>query len=376
MLSMSIEAVVIKEGKRISYPDGSFLDDDLLVLAASCRLAGTIDGDVLAFGKEVRNTGTISGIFIAAGQSVTHSGEIKHSLAVCGEVIFLDGIVGGTSYAFGATVEIGTEANLKRALYATCGYFVLDGEIGGDANINCETAVISGVVGGDLELKAEEVEIRETATINGDLIVYCEEENLFIDDDALIGGEVVRRDPERGQSGLFDEFYFLSRLYFLAALLIIGLMVIVLSHKHVRRAASAIGSEPLRSLAFGILTFAGGLTLVVALSITVVGIPAASLVFISLGSMFIFVGQVYLATALAGFVRREVDSLGGTIVNFLLGLVGLGALLFVPYAGILAYLLAGLIGAGGFIAGLKERKATFTPTAFPAAPLSPPPSTA
>ena len=375
---MSIEAVVMKEGKRISYPEGSFLDDDLLVFAASYRLAGTIDGDVLAltFFQDIRNSGIITGAFFAAGTGVTHTGEVRHSLAALGEVVFLDGIVGGTSYALGGTVEIGTEANLKRDLYAACGYFVLDGEIGGDANINCETAVISGVVGGDLELKAEEVEIRETATINGDLIVYCEEENLFIDDDALIGGEVVRRDPERGQSGLFNKFYFLSRLYFLAALLIIGLMVIVLSHKHVRRAASAISSEPLRSLAFGILTFAGGLTLVMALSITVVGIPAASLVFIALGSMFIFVGQVYLAIALAGFVRQKVDSPGGTIVSFLLGLVGLGALLFVPYAGILTYLLAGLIGAGGFIAGLKERKATITPTAIPAPPLSPPPSTA
>ena len=153
-------------------------------------------------------------------------------------------------------------------------------------------------------------------------------------------------------------------------------MVVVLSQKHVRRAASAIGSGPLRSLAFGILAFAGGFTLVVALSITLVGIPAASLVFIAMGAMFVFIGQVYLATALAGVVRRRVDSMGGTIVSFLLGLVGLGALLFVPYVGLLAYLLSGLMGAGGFIAGLKKENSKLIPAEVPTAPFSPPPSSA
>ncbi len=384
MWNMSATALEIKDGNRVSYPEGSFLDDDLFITGASCRLDGTINGDVLAFGQDVRNTGIITGVFIAMGNGVTHTGEVRHSLGVCGKVIFLDGTVSGTSYAVGETLEIGTEANLKRELYASCKYFILDGEIGADADISCKAAVISGVVGGNLELKADEVEIRETATINGDLIVYCEEQDLFIDDDALITGEVVRRDPERIRPGFLKKLFLFSRLYFLSALLMIGLLVIVLAHKHVRRAASAITTEPLRSAAVGILTFVGGFILVVALSITVIGIPAALLVSLVLCSLMVFVGQAYLVTALGALTlgRQKIDSIGGTIIGFLLGLVVLSALLFVPIAGPLVYLLAGLIGAGGFVSGLKMGKAPVAfpisaappvPPAPPAPPVSPPP---
>ncbi|MFQ5606373.1 MAG: hypothetical protein ACE5GA_00385, partial [Candidatus Zixiibacteriota bacterium] len=298
----SVLAVEFDSGKKVSYPEGSFIDDDLIISGSHCSLGGRVDGDVVAVGKTVRASGTITGALIAGGSNVVVSGDVQHSMVGLGETVFIEGNVHGTAYALGESVEIGSEARLQRDLRFMCSQLILEGDVKGDVKGECRLALISGVIDGDLDLTAEEVEVRESALIKGDLIVYCEKKDLYIEDESSVLGEIVRRSPEKSVARGFAISTFVTFLCFILTAFVIGILIIAVSRDHARRASEAALTQPLRSAAFGILTFGGALVLSFILFVTLVGIPASFLVFSALCWMLVFGGQVYLSVAVGSKV--------------------------------------------------------------------------
>ncbi|SEQ77442.1 bactofilin family protein [Natrinema salaciae] len=301
--------VVVEEGETV---------DSLEAFGGSVIVRGTVDGDVSAVGGDVRieRTGEVGGNLEAAGGSVTIAGT------VAGDVD-----VGAGSFTV-------TEA----------------GTVGGTVTAGAGTVTIDGTLEGNAEIGAETIRLGETASIAGDLRY---DGNLEGNTDAVAGD--VQEDASLGVDvapTIQPVASWLFAVYALAVNLLLGAALLALFPRFSDGVADRVASGPLRSGLVGLGVFVGIPVLLVALAITVVGIPL-SLIGGFVFALLLWVGIIYGRFAVAAWLLSLVG-LGNRWLALVVGLVAGAALslLPVPIVGEAIDLLVLLLGLGALVRGL------------------------
>lgn len=301
--------VVVEENETVSSID---------TVAGSVIVRGTVTGDVSAAAGDVHIDGTVEGDVDVAAGNVRITGAVDGDVnAGAGNVHLEDGgTVGGTFQVGAGNVQI-------------------DGRIDGNAIVGAET-----------------IQLGETASIGGSLRY---DGSLQGNRDA-VEGEVIH-DPTLGSgispalepivSGVFAVYAFFLNL-------ILGTILLALFPRFSDRVADRVATAPLRTGLIGLGVFVGIPLLLIALAITVVGIPLS----IAGAFLFIFVAWIALVygrfavgawlLSLVGYENRWVALILGLFLGSILGLI--------PFVGGILNFLIFLLGLGALSYGLYTHR--------------------
>lgn len=328
--------------------DGEVIDSTLYSTGRNVDINGTINGDVFCAGQNVRIDAKVAGDVICAGQNVTIKGEVDGDIRVAGQVVTVDANISRSitvmaqSFSLDADAVVGADATLAGDSIN------LKGQIDRDLLASGSEVLLSGMIGRNAKLEAPTVDVRSSAHIVGTL-TYTSENDANIASGAKIVGGVVREMPEAKEQsfwGLSTAAY----LYFLAAVLLIGLAVALFFPQAVRRTNKVAHKHLGKTLLVGLL--AGFAIPIVAflLAVTFVGLPLA-IMMVMLWGVLIALTIPVAGYWLAGILFKKLKN---TVLVMLIGTAILLTLCFLPYVGFFVALFAYWIGSGAMLIALKE----------------------
>lgn len=320
------------------------------VVAAGDRAGGTvvvaqgetIDGDLDAFGGTVVVRGTVDGDLVAFGGDVRVEGEVTGDVDAVAGNVWVAGNVGGDVDAAAGNVYVRPGADIGGRLAAAAGNIVVAGAVHGNANL----------AGGAITLA-------ETATIDGN-VEYAADADGFTDRGATVGGTVTRvEDLDAGPwAGPIVPGWALAVYGFLVNLLL-GAVLLLAFPASSAAVAERVASDPLRTGGAGLVTVVAVPLLVVALAITVVGIPFALVGALGF-ALLLWVALVYGRFALGVWLVSLADTENRWLA-LLVGLLVGGLLALVPWLGGLVTVVLVLLGLGAVVAlgyaGYRGRRA-------------------
>lgn len=307
-----------RAGAGVTVGPGEAVDDDLTATGGAVVVHGTVDGDLEAYGGRV---------VIAEGATV--AGNVN----AYGGVVRIEGTVEGQVVAYGGRVVQAPTATVGESLGIVAG-----------------AAAVGGRVGGDVIAVAGRIGLGPAAEVAGDLNY---EGKLSTASDARVGGRTRRlRDlgigpaPPSGTSPVFVLYGLASNLV-LGALLLYGLGG--LSQSVVERAIL----DPLSSVGHGLVTAVAAPLLVVLLGISLVGLPIAATMALALPAVG-WIGAVYGRFAVGAWLLSYTD-VEPPWPGLVAGVVLVGVLGRLPYAGPVLRGLVLVLGLGALVAELRVR---------------------
>lgn len=290
--------VVVEEGETV---------DEVSAVAGAVVVDGTVTGDVSALAGTVYVNGEVGGDVSAAAGNVEIAGTVHGDVSAgAGNVVIAEG----------ATVG---------ALQAGAGNVAIDGTVAGDAAIGADTITLG-------EAAAIEGDLRYDGSLEGNTGAVAGD----VTRDSTLGFDVAPTIQPLAS--------WVFALYALALNLLLGAALLALFPSFSTRVADRVASDPLRSGLVGLLVLVGIPVLLVAIAITVIGIPI-SIVGALAFALLVWVGVVYGRFAVAAWALSYAD-VDNRWVALVVGLVAGALLAQLPYLGGLLNFLIFLLGLG------------------------------
>ncbi|OEF96698.1 polymer-forming cytoskeletal protein [Desulfuribacillus alkaliarsenatis] len=329
------------------------------------RLAGTIDGTAFLAGTRVVIDGTVDGSLFVAGQEVVINGVVTGNLYAAGQEVRINGQVIGDVIGAGRRVHTSESGVLERDMLVAAETIFSSGTINRQmlgAGVN---VVINGAVGDDVKLAVEQLEIRNSASISGNLY-YTSPYEAQVGQQSEIAGDVTWRHVderviERRDTSVFEQLFKIGAS--IVAALIVWYVIYVLSPNFWRGASEPLRKTPFKTLGIGLLLLIATPIIAVIAITTVVGIPVGLITLAVYGTSLYFT-KIILAAAI-GYLLA--DKLGwtekhGGIWLVLLGLVVILILTSIPYIKIITYIVMVLGGLGSLLMYLLNKDNKDEPT--------------
>jgi cytoskeletal protein CcmA (bactofilin family) len=393
-------AVESRSGDQVIVGPDEVVDDDLYATANQVVVEGTIRGDLVAFGQSVNVDGTVEGDLIAAGQSVEIGGEVDDDARIAGQALLLGegASVGDDLIAAAYSLQNEPESNVGGTLWYAGYQALLAGTVGQDLAGAVNALTLGGEIGGDADVDVDGEEggaappafvpvpqvpiptvepgltLTDSALIGGNL-TYQSSTEAQIDPGAQIEGDVVREErpveeEEATRSPLAEGV--LDALGSLVALVLVGLLLVWLAPRWIRRRAYTVLDRPLASLGWGLLGLVAFLILgIVILLVTILlAIVLGLLTLGSLVALIVVLGLLaeaalvlafwistgYLAQIVVGFLagvlllESVVPGRGaGRVLPLVVGLIVYVILVAIPVLGSIVGLIVVLLGLGALL---------------------------
>lgn len=226
----------------------------------------------------------------------------------------------------------------------------LDGTVTGDVFVIDGDVELSGHVEGDLTTGAGRATLAEGARIDGDLLYGDEEPE--VSPKATVAGEVSDEgwDDVPGVAPLIGALAIW--LAVTISMLVLGIALVALFPR-----AADVVYEQLRdrgwiAFALGVGVFIGLPCAIVALAITLVGLPLGVAILLALLPL----AAIAYVTSAWALGRTILKSHTGRIVPFLAGFAILRALALIPFLGLLVWFAAVIVGLGLLAAAIEATR--------------------
>ena len=281
---------------------GPAVASDLYAFGGGVDIQADVQGDLVAAGGRVVTAGRVQGDLIVAAGSVDLGGTVNRNVRGAGGAVTISGHVGRNLNVGGGTVVLTPDAVIDGHARLVGGEIRMAGKVASKLYAAAAVIVLGGEVQGDVELVAQEIEVLPTARIKGTL-TYWSPRDATIDRQAKIQGGVIHNLPElpRALTRTGTALVTVSRLLFMAGLIVTGVALYLIFPGFTTLAAHTIGTDPLRSLGIGFFLVVGMPVIAILTMLTILGIPLGLLLFV-----------FYFAALLVGFL----------ITAFFLGDVG------------------------------------------------------
>lgn len=412
ILPAPVAAAELMGGERVVIPAGEVKSDDVIAGADTFLLEGTIEGDLVVVGGTVTiaQSGLVEGDLIAAGGNVVLEGQVRDDARIAGAVLTVgrSATIGDDLIAAGQSLETQPGSLVGGELLFGGAQGLLAGGVVDGGRLGAASLDLRGRFGGNVQAAVGEpgqgprfsprtffkdlppapevapgLTVRPGARINGDL-KYVARQDVAIPA-GTVGGRVTRQEPE-AEPGSSSTGLVVGALRTLAALLVIGLLLVWLAPGVVKDTAETLRSRPGASFGWGaaglFASVAAGLGIVLAAALAAVVLGGLSLG--GLTALAILAGIVALAGFMLAFVvvafyvskvvvawlggrlllaRIKPEWSGARVAPLLVGvpvLVLLGAL---PVLGNAVHLLAALLGLGALLLLARDRFRTRPATA-------------
>jgi hypothetical protein len=326
-------------------------DGDVLSAGSVVDVSDSVTGDAMLVGASVEYSGLVGGSYLGAGGVQEVDGGVEGSARVVAGTIRLGASVGRNVTLVGGNVLLQREAVVEHNAYLAGGFVRVEGVVRGDLYVGAQEVVLDGVIEGDARVEAARLTVGPAARIRGDLRYRVESDGTSIDSQATVEGDVVALANEvdiRRKIGF-------SILRVLAFLLCGGAMT-ALFPGTVSAWVAPVRQRPVAALGVGLLWIVGAPLFILALVVTLVGLPLALLL------AGVYGVSIYLAPAVPAIWLGELLLPGRNgaetkdgLRAFLVGGPLVAVAIMLPWAGVVLRLVVGLLGLGAMVLTIVGR---------------------
>ncbi len=366
---------------------GEVLDQSLILLAPEVVMDGVINGDLIAIGNEVAINGKVSGSLFVIGKNVNINGPVEGTVYAAAMKLTIGpkATIGRDVYFIGASLETQETSTINRDLHAVSLEAGLSGTVAGDVdaligpvniiNVIYNFALEKGWLSQSLQFKLPWLQggslIQPVQVIAFGLSSINDETiTAPLAKTVLNAGQILQAS---GQSSTIDverlNSWLVPLLRNLAALLILGLLVLWLVPTQLSWAGEQARVSPWRMLLTGLLVFIIGwfaaiLALVVVLGLAFflywVSLPGLGFLVGALGLMALGLALIVFWLSIAYFSKIIIAFLFGKllfkrflpkyadhrILPFLTGVIIYALVASIPYLGWLVVVIVTFSGLG------------------------------
>lgn len=327
--------------------EGETVDSSLYSAGRTVDINGTVHGDIFCAGMNVTINATVRGDVICAGQNVTVKGKVEGDVRLAGQTVSIDADIARNVTVMAQAFSFDADSRAGGDVTAAGDTANIKGQVGRDLLVSSSSFTLNGAVGRHVDATSQKVEMLTNARVDGNF-TYTSSSAATIPPGANIRGEVTQKTPEQYErsGGSSIGMY----LYFLAAFLLIALVVILFFPQAVRKTVGVAHRHLGKALLAG---FIAGIALPVALfalAVTFVGIPLAFMLLIA------WVGLTMVSGPIAAYWlgRTLFKRIKNSVAVMLLGATLLFALSILPFVGFIVMLIAYWLGSGAALLTLKR----------------------
>lgn len=350
LLSRPASAMEIRGG-TVTVGPGEIVADDLYASGPTVTVQGTVDGDLVVAAGTLRIVGTVTGDVLAVVGSLEVSGTVGGSVRAAAGRIAVSGSVDRDLVAAASTVTLTASGRIGRDAILTASRTAVVGEVGRDLVVGAGDLVVGGHVRRHLVAEVQDLTIQSGATVDG-TITYRSPQAARVEPGATLTGPVQALTPNTAitplRRGLETALMLLRRFL---GLVVLGLLFVWLFPEPVRRGLGLLRDRPLPSLGLGLLVAVLGP--VVALLLGLVGLVTGGwwlgLLAFGLYILGLLLGYLLGAIFLGSRLLRPFGPRPPLWLALLLGLLILMILTLVPYADVIITVLVGLLGLGALL---------------------------
>jgi len=349
-------AIDVRQGSAASLPAGEVVDDTLVVspdhgkgMSSSITVAGTVKGDLIAVGDTVTVSGIVEGDVIAAGRRVEITGTVGGNVIGAAQALVISGEVKRNVAGFAGNIYINKGARIGGNVGAFGGESIVEGSIQRDLFTFGGLLDFRGGVGRNLAFRGGQLSLAPPSQVGGNLTAYVqEEENVRIAQGATVAGtKSIKVQPESPSQYTRPNYYFWQVVRLIAAF-VTGLIVFWLA-PWLAPTRIVSGMDWLKAGGVGFVALVATPIAVVITAITVIGLP------IALSSLVLWLAALYLGKiVLAEFIGRSLFKNNGAAPLFG-GLVVVIVAVNIPFLGGLINFLLLLLGMGALAVTLYKR---------------------
>ncbi|HZI50547.1 MAG TPA: hypothetical protein VFE29_01895 [Terriglobia bacterium] len=353
LMSTPSYAVDLRKGPAASIPASETVDDSVFATAGgkmqSIDIAGTVKGDVFAIGDVVTVSGNVDGNLVVIARRVEISGMVGGTVLGAAQTVTVSGRVGRNLITASGTVDINKQAEIGSNSITASSETTVNGSVQRDLFSAGGILDIRGTVGRDVAFAGGQLLLNGSSQVGGNLNArVSKEEHVRVASGATIGGQRNIRLPEPAQR---SSRYLTVRFYVWQAIRVLTLFVTGLCLFKLVPALVPMrfvsGMDWLKAGGVGFMTLVAVPVAAIIVGITVIGLP------IALVSFVLYLVACYFAKIIvAAFVGRSVMHNSGAVsllagivlvviavnlpwigglINFVLILLGLGAIALTTY---------------------------------------------
>jgi hypothetical protein len=330
----------------VTVASGETVDDTLVVFANSVNINGTITGDLVAFARQVNVQGSVQGNVIVFGQKLDFTGDVGGDILAFGQTILADGRIGQNLWVFGQTITVGRGVRLDKDATLFGQYTFINGDVGRDVTAYSNTLDVGSKVGRNLNFVGGALMIHPPSTIGRNLSSMTKSEKEVQIDPAVIIGGKKNVGFFKAQASQYRTLGFYTKQAFrIGAGFFMGLLLYWIV-PGMRCISCSTMRALLSSGGIGFLIAVAAPVAAIILAITLIGIPIALLVTV-LWLLGLYLAKIVIAKCIGSAILGASDNgLSSTLLPLLIGLIIVIIAVNLPYIGGILNFLLMLIGFG------------------------------
>lgn len=351
LLSLPV-AVSAAEFRSGNHQDGTVNIDknqspqNLYVGGSSITVDAKTKGDLVVAGGTIIIDNDVEDSLFAAGGTVTIRSNVGRHVRVAGGSISISGHVSGDLFVAGGTVSLTRDTVVDGGTYISGQTVTVDGTLNGEVKINGDTIVVNGKTG-SLTTNGRAITVNNSAEIRGDFRHTGPNKPQIGSSTSVTGQTIYNAVKSNRLAELAGVLTVTFLLRLLGTMLLAWLLARLFPMTTAKMIVQSI-ARPLPSIGAGLLFFIFGPLVVLALGISLVGLPIAGVLF-GLWLLIFVVGLtigkltvgVWLIKTLTREKEYKVDYQAIVAGILLVTLVG-----YVPFIGWLVSALVFLLGLG------------------------------
>lgn len=367
-LPLLTSAMTVRGDDTVTIPVGESIDDDLFVAANSFTLSGDVTMDVFVAARDINIDGDIGGSLNAAGSTVTIRGNVAGSVRVFSGTVTVSGTIGGDLVTFGGTATIEPDGVVRGDVSMQGGNLTTRGNVQGDVTGSVEQLSVAGPVGGDVSVRAGDLAIQPSGTIDGDLS-YVSGSEADVATGATVSGTVDRKTVAPWGADGSARGRFFSPLVRTLWMLVAGVVIVALAP----RLATALDENmrrPLAALVMGLIGLIAIPIIALVLAITIIGLPI-SLILVGLYLAGLYLSQYVVGQRIGTLIlpsRWNDGSRGYLLLSMTIGVLLLSLLRYlpIPFVGTVVDLFVAIVGLGAAVLLIGQLRPGARAAMFPA----------
>jgi cytoskeletal protein CcmA (bactofilin family) len=326
------------------------------VAANTVDTAGTFKNDLFIMsGTDLVLNGIHEGNVWGISSTLTEAGgSFNRNIRLLGRAIKVRGDIAQNLMALCDTIVLPADASVGGDLKLIGNSMVLEGHVGGDADITSARLVtVGGTIDGDVKIIAPDILFSRDAKIGGNLTYTANKE--IVPPEGIVSGTIQRISPQAPP--VLSRARFVSRgLWFVAALMA-GIPFITLFPMTSAMASQIARTSPWKSLLVGMLA-SGALPIFGLVCISsLIGVPLGALILATWGIM-LYLSRIVMGLVIGMLILRPTTypAAGRVVLAMALGLATIYTASFLPAIGVPVQLAVVWIGTGALMLALLQKR--------------------
>jgi len=339
---VSAQSDVVVVSKAITGP--LFVADDVVLVSED------VSGAVFAAGSSVTIAGNVSQDVVAAGGTIRITGQVDQDVYAAGGSVFIDGVVKGNVIVAGGEVQLGPQAQVGGAMMSAGERLGIGGRVMGPLYAGGQNINLNGSVAQDVKVGGEKLVLGSAASIGGTLTGELSEWS-GVEVASVAGGTKLHKIETRAAKKETSWGGKIAKSFYRFAWRTVTIsFVLFLVPQVLRRGTALLQKESTRVFMTGVVVVFGLPFLMLALTLTIIGVPLAVLAILA------YLILLLLAWMIPSFwVGRRLLPDENEYIQGILGVAIIVVLSMIPIVGALFQLVLAAFGVGALVLLVKQK---------------------